>query len=476
MRMLENALGLTSDSRAVKPGIIFFAVEGTSRDGHDFVKQALAQGALATVIRADHPRAKELCAFSPAVVSVKDTRQALGEAASRFYGDPSRKLRVCAVTGTNGKTTTTYLLEAVLSEHGWNTAVIGTVENRLGAYRVMATHTTPDPVNLQKLLNDFLERGAKAIAIEVSSHALDQKRVSGMSFETAIFTNLTQDHLDYHHTLEAYFVAKSTLFFDYPLKVRAIHLDDPYGDRLAHECRKRGLEVITFGSRAANVNYGDLKLLPNSIEGVVNIDYAGKRDSVEISCPLLGAFNAQNIAGVIAASIGLGIPCATIHTALSNAKQVPGRMETVANKRNLTVVVDYAHTPDALEKALKALRGVCRGKLLCVFGCGGDRDPGKRPIMGGIAERLADRIFVTSDNPRTEKPDLIIESILSGISDRARVKTIADRRAAIGAAISELEIRDILLIAGKGHEDYQIIGTTKTHFDDREVVREYLGS
>jgi UDP-N-acetylmuramoyl-L-alanyl-D-glutamate--2,6-diaminopimelate ligase len=466
--VLSEVNHITTDSREATHGTLFFAIEGTTRDGHDFVDAALKAGATAAVIRKDHPRVLQLAGLR--CIEVDDPKVELGHAASRLNGNPSNELVICAVTGTNGKTTSTYLLESILNEWKKPTAVIGTVENRLGTHKIAATHTTPDAIALQKMLADFKNHGAKAVAIEVSSHALEQKRVVGTNFAAALFTNLTQDHLDYHGTLENYFLAKTKLFLDFPLQTRAIHADDEYGARLIEICEKRGFNVIRFGRTGHAVNYGALHLSDQGIDGTIDTI----KGPIKIRSKLLGSFNAQNLAGAAAVAIGLGIPNEVIGNGLSKANPPPGRMETVPNKRNLTVVVDYAHTPDALENALKTLKSLCKNRLLCVFGCGGDRDPGKRPIMGAIAEKLADEIFVTSDNPRTEDPDAIVDAIFTGIKASHNAHRITDRARAIAEAIKALRPGDILLIAGKGHEDYQIIGTQKLPFDDRLIARENL--
>lgn len=472
---------LTQDSREARAETLFFAIEGSTHDGHDFLSKVLSKGAVA-VARAGHPCLASL-GNQMNIIEVTDTRQAMGEAAARFHGEPSKHMLACGVTGTNGKTTSTYLLEALLEAWGQKTAVIGTVENRFGEYRVPSTHTTPGSLGLQSLLSDFARHGATAVAMEVTSHALDQKRVAGVKFDAAIFTNLTQDHLDYHQTMEEYYQAKARFFFDYPsLRVRAIHVEDPYGKRLAEECRARGLEAITFGREGCDVNYGELALSARGIEGEVPINFSGAMRSIPIRSPMIGSFNVQNLTGAIAVGVGLGIPPEIISSALATACQVPGRMETVPNERGITVVVDYAHTPDALEKALKTLHALLAAestphstkRLLCVFGCGGDRDATKRPLMGEIAERLADTVFVTSDNPRTEDPGKIIDDILSGFKRLDQAHRFPDRKIAINHAISLARAGDIVLIAGKGHEDYQIVGTQKLPFDDRKVATEAL--
>lgn len=466
---------ITQDSREAGKGALFFAIVGGSRDGHDFIERL--SDTTAFVVNAGHPRLnalKKIPHVQNRLIEVADTRRALAEAACRFYGNPSRHLSVCAVTGTNGKTTSTYLLEALLQEWSMRPAVIGTVENRFGTKTFAATHTTPDAVSLQRLLKDFLKEGATAVAMEVSSHALDQWRVGGMHFEAALFTNLTQDHLDYHGTLENYYAAKARLFLEYPVKVRAVHADDAFGQRLVSECLQRGFSVVTFGRHGCNVSYENLHLSASGIEGDLLVTIKGVTQKLHLKSPLLGLFNAQNLAGVAAVGVGMGMPFAKISSALARASQVPGRMQSIPNNRGVAVVVDYAHTPDALENILKTARALCRSKLICVFGCGGDRDAGKRPIMGAIAEKIADEIYLTSDNPRTEDPDKIIADIVSGLTKSQKHHIVPDRRAAISAAIKAMSTGDMLIIAGKGHEDYQIIGQTKLPFDDRAVAAENL--
>lgn len=471
---------LTQDSRKIAPGSAFFCIEGSSQDGHEFARAALEKGADAVFMRKDHPRTLELQAearFKTKIIAVSDTRIAMGEVASEFYQYPSRHLWVCGITGTNGKTTSTYLLETLLEAAGKHTAVVGTIENRIGDYKIPSTHTTPDAITLQSLLNEFRQKGADAVAIEVTSHALDQKRTAGTYFKAALFTNLTQDHLDYHKTLENYFQTKAKLFLDYSSAsgemVRAIHADDLYGKRLVSLCRSQNLEVMTFGKTQCNVNYEGLDISAEGIKGDLRIDWKKNHSTIPIYSPLLGTFNAQNLAGVVTVALGLNLPVEKIMNALSKA-QVPGRLERIPNDRGVTVVVDYAHTPDALENALKTLRSICKKRLVCVFGCGGNRDSGKRPIMGAIAERLSDLVFVTSDNPRTEDPDTIICQILNGLKRPTQAKRLGNRREAIAQAIASLQPGDVLLIAGKGHEDYQIVGTQKLPFDDRRVALEHL--
>lgn len=459
---------ITSDSKLVVPGTLFFAVKGAQHDGHDFVRDALEKGAVSAVIEYGH-KLEQSFNDEPRVIRVQNTRKALAESAAEFYGLPSNRMIVCGVTGTNGKTTTSYLIEALLKTWGRKTTVIGTIASAL---------TTPDPVTLQRTLSEALDQGTDAVAMEVSSHALDQHRVAGMQFSAVIFTNLTQDHLDYHASMEDYFAAKAKLFLEYPVRVRVVNRDDSWGKKLIGLCAGKGLPVVTFGKSGADVNYGALHLSQDGLVG--EIEFHGEK--LRIQMPLLGEFNAQNVAGVVAAGLGLGIPDEAMLEALNNFTGVPGRMELIPNEKRITVAVDYSHTPDSLEKALSSLRALLpktdnrSAKLLVVFGCGGDRDKTKRPLMGEIAERLADFVVLTSDNPRTESPSSILDDVQKGFKNpkAATLFVEPDRERAIAKAISTALTGDIVLIAGKGHETYQIVGTRKLAFDDREIARKYL--
>lgn len=463
---------LTQDSKQARPGVLFFAIRGSSRDGHDYLAQVLENGASAAVVQRGHQHIKNV---DPAkLIYVEDPRQILGEAAHRFYGDLSKKMMIVGVTGTNGKTTSTYLLEYLFQFWGKHPGVIGTVENRCGPFKLESTHTTPDAISLQKIFSEFHSRGADSVCMEVSSHALDQKRVAGCHFAAALFTNLTQDHLDYHSDMQDYFEAKSKLFLEYPVKVRAINTDDSYGKNLVALCKERNFETLSFGEQNAQVNFGDLQVTSGGIKGSLHVNHNSRIFKIPIHSNLIGRFNAANIAGAVAVVLGLGMPPEDIERAITSAPAVPGRMELVPNTKNVTVVVDYAHTPDALEKALKTLRELSPKKLICVFGCGGDRDPTKRGIMGALAENFSDQVIVTSDNPRSEEPSRIIDAIQSGMKHPEKAIRIEDRRQAIARAISILCPGDIVLIAGKGHEDYQIIGSKKLPFDDRKVALENL--
>jgi UDP-N-acetylmuramoyl-L-alanyl-D-glutamate--2,6-diaminopimelate ligase len=468
--------GLTADSRQVHPGALFVALPKLDRagfqfDGHDFIDAAVEAGAAAVLAQ------RPVGATVPVIV-VADTRRALPRLAARWYGEPSRGLRITAFTGTNGKTTSTYLLEACWRAAGQRTVVVGTVETRLGEERRPAATTTPDPVTLQALWRECVDRGYEAAMMEVSSHALDQHRVDATRFEVAVFTNLTQDHLDYHTSMADYFAAKARLFEadDYGAQPTAVlNVDDGAGRELLH----RGThEPWSFGFSAdAMVRATDAVYTPAGSTFTVHTPKG------EWSQKLLlpGAYNVSNALGVIAAALALGLPREAIAAGLEGCRGAPGRLEPVNAGQDFGVLVDYAHTPDALAKAIGALRALTTGRLITVFGCGGDRDRAKRPEMGRIAAAGSDVAVVTSDNPRNEPPQRIIEHILAGIGDelRPRVVVEADRAAAIGLAIGLARSGDLVLIAGKGHEDYQIVGVTKHHFDDREValaaLRETLG-
>ncbi len=461
---------ITNDSRKVKPGVLFVAIEGKANDGHLFVESALKKGAAGAVIRNKHPLASTLTK-SQKCIPVENTNATLAELACELNQNPSHELKVFGVTGTNGKTTSTYLLESILKNCGLKPAVIGTVENRFETNVISTEHTTPDAIALQKLFKEFLNLGARSTAIEISSHALDQYRAWGTKLESAIFTNLTQDHLDYHITMENYFQSKAKLFIDYQIKCRAIHTASEYGKRLKELCEKQNLKVITFDKSNADIQYNQFKCTQSG----TNCDFTIFGKKISFHTKLIGSFNVENIAGAIAATVGAGLPIEQVIQGIENANPAPGRLELVECNRNITVLVDYAHSPDALEKVLKTLRPLTKGRVICVFGCGGDRDKTKRPLMAKISNIYSDFSVVTSDNPRTEDPNTIIENILSGMIDSKNVHTEIDRKKAIEWAITYARPNDVVLIAGKGHENYQIIGTKKFDFDDRQIVKNFLG-
>ncbi|MGE0616544.1 MAG: UDP-N-acetylmuramoyl-L-alanyl-D-glutamate--2,6-diaminopimelate ligase [Bacteriovoracia bacterium] len=462
-RRSSRVLHVTADSRQVKAGTVFVATPGVSADGHAFLPAAAAQGALLLVGERSPPSG-----LSTPYLQVTDSRQVLGLLASAFYGHPSRAMKLIGVTGTSGKTTTTYLIESILAAAGERPGLIGTVEFRTPKGALPSTHTTPGAVELQKLLAEMRDAGCLSVVMEVSSHALKQARTYGIAFDVVAFTNLSPEHLDYHPDMEDYFQSKARLFGEYMnfsaeagKQPRAVvNARDDFGGRLLKMAKNATPAPETGGLRF-------------DLRGV-----RGKVGGVAIESPLLGDFNAQNIAVAVGVAHALAVAPATIAEGVRRLSGVPGRLEPVPNGRGFTVLVDYAHKPDALEKVLTMLRTLKgNGKLITVFGCGGDRDRQKRPRMGEIAARLSDQVVVTSDNPRTEDPLVIIREIEGGIGDadaRARVKVEADRRAAITQALTAAKGGDVVLIAGKGHEDYQVLGTRKIHFSDREVVLDIL--
>jgi UDP-N-acetylmuramoyl-L-alanyl-D-glutamate--2,6-diaminopimelate ligase len=457
---------VTSDSREVGAGTLFVAVRGTAQDGHFFIRQAVQAGAVLIVGSEDHfPPASDLGPIP--YVGMKDPRLALAEIAAAFYGHPSRHMQMIGVTGTSGKTTTTYLIESILKAAEKNVGLIGTVEFRSAKKRYPSTHTTPGAVALQKLLAEMRADGCDVVVMEVSSHALKQHRTAAIEFDGVVFTNLSPEHLDFHPDMEDYFLTKASLFEDYASGSTAvINADDPYGRRLIQMLQTPATKnpdrtIIPFQLST------DLKISRDGVMGEVN--------GVHIESCLIGSFNAMNLLAAIQVCRGLGIPPDVIARGVKNAVPPPGRLERVPNTKGIHVFVDYAHKPDALEKILEILAAL-KGPhhLFTVFGCGGDRDRTKRPVMGAIAAHWSDHAWVTSDNPRSEDPQAIIEEIVAGIDDRSHVSVEPDRKKAIFAAISRAQAGDLVIIAGKGHEDYQIIGAQKIHFDDREVAAEAL--
>lgn len=471
--------GIFYDSRLVEPGGIFFALRGEQVDGHRFIEQATARGAFAVVM-------EESCALPAGVAGflADHGRQAMALAAAAFYGDPTAAMKVIGVTGTNGKTTTTYLLESVLRTAGMRPAVFGTVNYRFGEQSIPSRHTTPESIDLLRTIAEFRQAGADALILEVSSHALEQRRVDGLRFDVGIFTNLTPEHLDYHRDMENYFAGKRRLFTLVKQNggKAVINVDDPYGALLAAELG----DAITcgVGSQAA-VHPTQMSISLGGIAG----ELATPMGTLPLSSALLGNFNLQNLMGAAAAALAVGLEPPVVAAGLAQAAQVPGRLERIENDRGALVLVDYAHTGDALENVLSTLAALSPRRLITVFGCGGDRDRVKRPVMGEIAARYSDLAIITSDNPRTEDPLAIIEEVRVG-TQRVHARpwtpaeaapipgrgylTIPDRRQAIEFAVSLLGEGDLLLVAGKGHEDYQIIGHERRHFDDREELRRAL--
>jgi UDP-N-acetylmuramoyl-L-alanyl-D-glutamate--2,6-diaminopimelate ligase len=463
--------GLTTDSRKVRPGDLFAALEGPRRDGHRFLSAAAAAGAAALMVESRREGGDPLPAGT-ALVEVDRVRDLLGEVADRYYGHPSGDLDLIGVTGTNGKTSVTYLLEAIFRAAGKKTGVIGTVEYRWDGRREAAPCTTPEAHDLQRMLRLMADDGVGAVAMEVSSHALAQHRILGCSFHTAIFTNLSRDHLDFHRDLEEYFLAKSRLFHDLRPGVAVINGDDPWGERILGEMTGK---AVSYGRREGS-DYRALEVQSDTAGIRMVLRHAG--GDLALRSPLLGEHNVSNILAAAAAAGEYGLDGADIRTGIAAAGLIPGRFEQVSREGEPMVLVDYAHTPDALEHALGAARGITTGDLIVVFGCGGDRDRGKRPLMGDAAARLADRTFLTSDNPRGEDPALILGEIEKGfreaVGGRSRLDVVPDRSRAIGEAIAAAGPGDVVLIAGKGHEDYQVHSGRTVPFSDREEARRAL--
>jgi UDP-N-acetylmuramoyl-L-alanyl-D-glutamate--2,6-diaminopimelate ligase len=459
--------GLQTDSRRVQPGDLFLALPGMLADGRDYIGDAVASGAGAIAYETDD--GYRLPGAPVPAFGVSGLRHKIGVIADRFYGAPSRRLVVVGVTGTNGKTTCTQLLAQALDQSPRRCAVIGTLGGGFPGALNASIHTTPDAVTVQHLLADFLEQGAAHVAMEVSSHALEQGRVNGVRFHVAVFTNLTRDHLDYHGDMAAYGQAKAKLFAHEGLKYAVINHDDDFGRRLLADVGAP-VTCLSYGIDGGDVRAREVRPSPEGLWLRIRTPHG----ETELRSPLIGHFNVYNLLAVLATLLALGMELRDAATRLARAQAPAGRAERFGGARGLPlVVVDYAHTPDALEKILTALREHTRGKLCCVFGCGGDRDRGKRPVMGDIAERLADVVLLTDDNPRHESGDAIIADIVGGM--RAAPRIIRDRRNAIATAIEGAAEGDIVLIAGKGHEDYQQVGDERRPYSDRDTVRTLLG-
>ncbi len=454
--------GLTSDSRAVGPGQVYVAVRGSQTDGHRFVADAVRRGAVAVVVEAP------VDGLGVAQAVVRDGRRAAVALGSAWHGHPARRLRIVGVTGTNGKTTTTALVRHLLNAGG-TAGSIGTIGalagDGAGISSTAGSLTTPGPIDLQATLAALAARGVSDVVMEASSHSLDQGRLDGVTLAAGVFTNLTRDHLDYHGTMEAYLAAKlklSTLLGT--MGVEIVNLDDAAWRALPANGRR-----VTFGLHAAaEVRAAEVALDARGSRFTLT----GRFGVAPTSLPLLGDFNVANALAAAATALALGVPLAEVAARLEGVPQVPGRMEKLA-EQPCVVLRDYAHTPDALERALAALRPLTRGRLLVVFGCGGDRDRGKRPIMGRIAAEGADLALVTSDNPRTEDPDAIIDDVERGIGGAPHLR-VTDRRVAIKRALDEAGPDDTILLAGKGHETYQVVGTEKQPFDEKEIVRDIV--
>ena len=450
---------LAYDARTVVPGALFFCVSGLRADGHEFAPEAVSRGASALVVE------RPLDLPVPQVV-VADARVAMGAAAQEFFGRPTEELVVAGVTGTNGKTTTVYLLASILDAAGLHPGLLTTIESRVGDERRPAVRTTPEAIDLQRTFRAMLAAGNRSCAMEATSHGSELRRLDGVRFAALAFTNLTQDHLDFHLTMERYFEAKRRLFLDSGLAA-AVNVGDPWGRRLADELRARpDGRLLTFGFAAdADVRGEDVELTPAG----AMLRAAG----MELTTQLRGRFNLENVLAAVATARLLALPDAAIAAGVARLSGVPGRFETVDEGQPFSVVIDYSHKPDALENVLRAARDLARGRVICVFGCGGDRDRSKRPLMGRIAADLADVAIVTSDNPRSEDPLAIIAEVVAGAGDGG-LAVEPDRRTAIARAIEEAASGDVVVIAGKGHEQGQEIAGTVVPFDDRAVAREAL--
>ena len=450
---------LAYDNRRVTPGTVFFCVPGLTRDGHDFAPVAVERGAAALVV-------DRALALRVPQIRVGDVRAAMAPAAARLQGDPTVRLAVCGITGTNGKTTTAFLVRALLEAGGRATGLLGTVDQVVGGRAEPAVRTTPEAIDLQATFAAMLQAGDEACVMEVSSHALQLRRADAIHWRAAVFTNLTQDHLDFHPSMEEYFLAKRRLF-EACQGLRVTNVDDPFGRRLAEDFP----DALTFGIESEDAALRAEALRP----GLAGTSF--EAGGLELHVGLPGAFNVLNALGAIAAARHLGVSDETIAAALPTAATAPGRFQPVDEGQGFALLVDYAHTPDSLDNVLRAARGLTKGRVIAVFGCGGDRDRGKRPRMGEIAARGADAVVVTSDNPRSEDPYAIIGGILAGIPQAAsaRVEAIEDRRAAITRGVEIARDGDVVVIAGKGHEQGQeLSGGRKVPFDDAAVARESL--
>lgn len=456
---------LCLDSRLINPGDLFFALTGTQLDGKQFIAQAIQKGACAVLVENEKPSVTFEQQIP--VIALPGLKKNLGELAARFYHYPAKSLQIIGITGTSGKTSCSHFIASALTQLNTRCGIIGTLGNGLYGHVQAASLTTPDIVTLQKTFADLLQQGAKAVAMEVSSHSLDQGRVNGITFDVGVFTNLTRDHLDYHKTMEAYGAAKKRLFDQ--TRAAVINIDDAFGCELARAVSKTQ-KVITYGLQGGDVVAKQIKLTDSGIQADITTPWGHGN----LFAPLLGQFNVSNLLAAISALCLLDYPLPEVLACAAHFQSVPGRMQVLGGGDKPLVVVDYAHKPDALEKVLIALRAHCQGKLLCVFGCGGDRDRGKRPIMAKIAEQYADQVIVTDDNPRHENPAQIVADILQGFSQPGKIIVEHNRSKAIHNVIQCAATGDCILIAGKGAETYQQIGDEKFPFNDVDEVEEIL--
>lgn len=459
--------GINSDSRKVESGHLFVAVKGTQTDGHSYISTAIEKGAIAVLCEELPTELFENVTY----IQVKDTEDAVGKAATAFYGDPTSKLELVGVTGTNGKTTIATLLYDIFRHFGYKVGLLSTVCNYIDDEAVPATHTTPDPISLNELLGRMADAGCKYVFMEVSSHSIDQKRISGLRYAGGIFTNLTRDHLDYHKTVENYLKAKKKFFDDLPKDAFALtNVDDKNGMVMLQNTKAR---TYTYSLRSLCDFKG--RILENHFEGML-LSFNEK----ELAVQFIGKFNASNLLAVFGAACLLGKKEEDVLLALSTLRPVAGRFDSLRSPQGYTAIVDYAHTPDALVNVLSAIHEILegKGKIITVVGAGGNRDKGKRPIMAQESVKASDKVIITSDNPRNEEPQDIINDMLAGLNadERKNVITIVDRKEAIRTACMLAQPGDVILVAGKGHENYQEIKGVKHHFDDKEVLREVFGN
>ncbi len=467
--LVEQGVKLTnicSDSRKVVAGSLFLAYPGEMLDGRTYIPQAIANGAAAIVW--EQQGFVWNAEWVIPNISVINLRNQAGYIADGFYSQPSKSMWMVGITGTNGKTTCSNWIAQAFANLERKTALIGTLGNGFAGELTATLNTTPDPVQLHGMLAEYLRKGAKAVAIEVSSHGLDQGRVNGLHFDIALFTNLTRDHLDYHGDMEAYGAAKSKLFDWDGLSCAVINVDDPFGAGLAKSLKEKGKQVLTYGLSAGDVRGMNVEFGAYGI-GMQVVTPEGK---AYLQVPVVGRFNAYNLLAVLACLMASKVKMTQAIGVMARLQPVPGRMQRYGGGKKPIVVVDYAHTSDALENVLKSLSAQTNGQLICVFGCGGARDKGKRALMGEVATRLASQTIITTDNPRTEKPEEIIQDIVAGAKGAYRIEP--DRAKAIALAIESANAGDVVLIAGKGHEDYQEIMGVKHHFSDAEVVQQVL--
>ena len=465
----REVAGIAYDSRQVTPDMLFVAIPGAHCDGYEYAEDAVKRGA--TVVVTSHTR---LSSREVTQIQVEDTRQALAEICDAFYGHPSGDLTVVGITGTNGKTTTAFMVRDILESVGRIPGLIGTVHYEIGTRIIPARRTTPESLEVQDYLSQMVRAGCHSVAMEVSSHALDQQRVTGVDFDVAIFTNLTRDHLDYHLTMEHYYEAKRRMFTGLgrgnKRAVAVINHDDPWGRKLAADPDIHA-EIVTFGIEpGAMVQAVEPQLGGNGSSCRVTTPWGAS----EVATPLLGRFNLQNVLGAYTAGRVLKLDDATLLRALAARARVPGRLEEIPVNRGWRVFVDYAHTDDALANVLETARGFTEGRLIVVFGCGGNRDQSKRPLMGGVAARLSDMAIVTSDNPRDEDPLTIISQVCAGFGRAANYEVVEDRAKAIAMALALARDKDVVIIAGKGHETTQEVAGVQILFDDRTAVRNAL--